>query len=141
MKIELALCLPGEAQTVGKARRMAAAALSELGVTEECVEEIRLAISEACSNVIEHADDDDEYEVRLEVRDDVCEIKVIDTGHGFDGDSLRHEFPPAESARGRGIALMHALMDHIQFDSQPERGTVVHLAKTLTFNERPRAPS
>lgn len=134
MKIEVALCLPGDAQTVAMVRRMTVAALAELGVTDDCLDEIRLAISEACTNVIEHADDDDEYEVRLEIQDQVCEIKVIDRGHGFDAASLSRSFPAPDSARGRGIALMHALVDHIHFDSQPERGTVVHLIKELAFD-------
>ena len=145
MKIEVALCLPGDAQTVAVVRRIAVAALAELGVTEDCLDEIRLAISEACTNVIEHSDDDDQYEVRLEVQDQVCEIKVIDKGHGFDADSLNRSFPPPDSARGRGIALMHALMDHIDFDSRPERGTVVHLIKALVVDRSrsaalPQAP-
>ena len=133
MRIEVALCLPGDARTVAAVRRLTVAALAELGVTEDCLDEIRLAISEACSNVIEHAEDDDEYEVRLEVQGEVCEIKVIDRGHGFDATALSRRFPTPDAAQGRGIALMHALMDHIDFDSHPERGTMVHLTKKLSF--------
>lgn len=35
--------------------------------------------------------------------------------------------------RGRGVALMRALVDSIDFDSDPESGTVVHLVKQLTL--------
>lgn len=131
MKIEVALCLPRDAKTVALVRRVTFSALSELGVTSECLEMIRLALSEACSNVIEHSAADDEYEVRLEVEDELCQITVIDTGGGFDAQSLSSELPSPESVRGRGVALMHALMDKIAFTSEPTSGTVVHLTKRL----------
>ena len=35
-------------------------------------------------------------------------------------------------------AIMGAVMDHVEFRSEPEAGTVVHLVKELTF--RPDAP-
>lgn len=131
MKIEVALCLPRDAKTVALVRRVTFSALSELGVTTECLEMIRLALSEACSNVIEHSQAEDEYEVRLEVEDELCQITVIDTGGGFDADALSAELPSPNSVRGRGVALMHALMDKIAFTSEPTSGTVVHLTKVL----------
>lgn len=134
MKIEVALCLPRDAKTVALVRRVTFSALSELGVTTECLEMIRLALSEACSNVIEHSQADDEYEVRLEVEDDLCEITVIDTGGGFDASTLSSELPSPSSVRGRGVALMHALMDKIAFTSEPTSGTVVHLTKVLDLD-------
>jgi serine/threonine-protein kinase RsbW len=131
VRIEVALCLPRDAKTVALVRRVTFAALAELGVTVECLEMIRLALSEACSNVIEHSQAEDEYEVRLEVEDELCEITVIDTGGGFDAAALSDSFPPPEAVSGRGVALMHALMDNIAFKSEPTSGTVVHLTKVL----------
>jgi len=42
-------------------------ALITFGVAPGCVDDIRLALSEACTNVIDHAAANDGYEVRLEV--------------------------------------------------------------------------
>ena len=36
-------------------------------------------------------------------------------------------------ARGRGVAIMHAVMDTVRFSSEPEAGTVVHLVKHIDF--------
>lgn len=110
---------------------MTIAAIAELGVTQECVDAIRLALSEACTNVISHSDADDEYEVKIEIDDAMCTVRVIDSAHGFDGGALSAEFPNGDATSGRGIALMHALMDSIAFESTPEAGTIVHLIKRL----------
>ena len=112
--------------------------LTVFGVDDDCIDEIRLALSEACTNVVQHVEPADEYEVRLEVDDEQCAISVTNTGNGFDAVDLRGVMPGADSARGRGVAIMRSVMDHVEFRSVPEAGTVVHLVKTLTF--RPDAP-
>lgn len=136
MEIDVALCLPREAETVAIVRDIAVAALVRLGVTHDCAEDIRLALSEACSNVVDHSEADDQYEVRLLVDQARCEIRVIDSGRGFDA-GLLHETAPAaaDSPRGRGISMMKALVDNVTFESQPEEGTLVRLVKTLTLDE------
>lgn len=131
LKIEVALCLPRDAASVAVARDVTMAALTQLGVDAECVDDIRLAVSEASANVIEHAGSGDEYEVRLDITEKVCEIRVVDSGHGFDFESLGDEMPDPMSPRGRGLALMHALVDGVDFVSAPESGTVVRLVKWL----------
>jgi serine/threonine-protein kinase RsbW len=131
LEIEIALCLPREAETVGIVRDVAVLSLMRLGVTEACAEDIRIALSEACTNVVDHSEADDQYEVRLQVDGRRCEVRVIDTGRGFDVMSLSAVPVAADSPRGRGISLMHALVDSINFTSQPEEGTIVHLGKTL----------
>lgn len=131
MKIEVALCLPRDAATVAVVRRVTIAAIRELGVTSECIEDIQLALSEACTNVIAHSAGNDEYEVRVDIEDDLCVMRVIDSAHGFDGTALAAGFPDGDATSGRGVALMQALMDSIAFDSSLEVGTVVRLTKKL----------
>ena len=138
MRIDVAICLPQEASSVQLIRRAVTNTLGVFGVDEDCIEEIRLALSEACTNVVEHAQPADEYEVRLEVDDRRCAISVTNRGNGFDADDLHGVMPATDSARGRGVAIMRAVMDHVEFRSEPEAGTVVHLVKELTF--RPDAP-
>jgi len=40
--------------------------------------------------------------------------------------------PDVDSPRGRGVAIMRAVMDSVEFVSEPETGTIVHLVKTLS---------
>ena len=84
--------------------------------------------------MLKHSGGDDEYEVRFSVEDDVCIIRVVDTGRGFDSTGLLASEPGAES--GRGIEMMRALVDKVKLESRPEDGTVVHLEKRLEFSER-----
>ena len=105
--------------------------ISAFGVTSSCTYDICLALSEACSNVVEHAAANDDYEVRLRVDDEVCAISIKNLGGGFDAAGLSGVMPAVDSARGRGVAIMRALMDHVAFESEPATGTIVHLVKAL----------
>jgi len=135
VRLDVAICLPQETETVALIRRAVTSTLSLFGIEDECLEDIRLALSEACTNVIEHAHADDEYEVRVEVDDTQCEISVKNHGNGFDFASLDGHMPGSDSARGRGVAIMRAVMDQVRFSSEPRDGTIVHLVKQLSVCE------
>jgi serine/threonine-protein kinase RsbW len=134
MLLDVAVCLPLEAETVGIIRSVVKNALQSFGVTQDCVDDLTLALSEACTNVVDHAIAGDEYEVRLQVDDASCIISVTNTGPGFDARALDDVMPDPSSARGRGVAIMRSLMDQVDFRSEPEAGTIVHLAKTLSID-------
>ena len=134
----MAVCLPKEAETVSLIRSATAHILETFGVTADCAEDILLALSEACTNVIDHASTDDEYEVQVRVEDEQCAISVKNTGTGFDAAGLSGAIPDPHSARGRGVAIMRAVMDTVDFDSDPEAGTIVHLVRALIMrNDAP----
>lgn len=135
MNLDVAICLPQEAETVSLIRAAVTNTLTLFGVTEPCVEDIRLALSEACTNVIDHAGAHDEYEVRVQVDDERCAISVTNTGSEFDAAALEGVMPTARSARGRGVAIMRAVMDQVQFTSEPEAGTIVHLVKRIDVRD------
>lgn len=134
MELDVALCLPQEGGSVSVIRRIIRDALVSLGVTSDCVEDIRLALSEACTNVLDHAVNGDDYEVRLRVDDERCHVSVKNVGNGLDASALEGVMPDALSPRGRGVAIMRAVMDSVDFTSEPEAGTIVHVVKTLTFD-------
>lgn len=131
MNLYIALCLPRDGETVGLVRAVTMDALARFGVAASCIDDIGLALSEACANVIRHAHTTDQYEVRLEVDGAQCAISVIDTGDGLDLTSLDHAMPEATSPGGRGVALMGILADHMDFVSEPQSGTIVRLVKEL----------
>lgn len=137
IEVNLSLCLPRDVQIVPLVRHLVGSTLEEFGVTRGCRADVELAVTEACANVLDHSHVDDEFEVKVAVDQDTCQIRVIDTGHGFDFSSLGDSTDP-ESERGRGVQLMRALVDNISFESEPEAGTVVHLVKRLQFE--PNAP-
>ena len=135
MEFKLTLALPRDNQSVPVARRVLKNSLEVLGVSRDCVADIELALTEACTNVLDHAADADEYEVSAGVDGTACVIEVIDRGQGFDGSAkgLADAEPHAED--GRGIQLMRALVDKVTFTSRPTVGTVVHLEKELEWTD------
>lgn len=135
MQIILALALPRDEQTIPVSRHIAVGAMAEIGVSEDCIGDIAVALTEACTNVLKHSGPGDEFEVSLEVDDDECVIRVVDTGRGFDSQSLGFDHADASAEQGRGIELMRALVDQVKFISKPEAGTIVHLEKTLDFED------
>jgi serine/threonine-protein kinase RsbW len=119
-------------------RHIAAFALDELGVDPEAVDDVALALTEAAANVVKHSGAGDQYEVHLDLADNLCAIRVVDTGHGFDSNSLGVAMAGPSAEQGRGMALMTALVDSVRFESRPEAGTIVHLVKDLSL--RPDGP-
>ena len=135
MRISFTLRLPHDELSVPIVRHICKSALLELGVEEPCLGDIELAVTEACTNVLKHAQGSNlQYEVQVEVNEDACEIRVIDAGAGF---FSTEAFSPASGTaeEGRGLHLMRALVDDLRFVSKPEQGTVVHLAKRLELSD------
>jgi serine/threonine-protein kinase RsbW len=125
-QVELQLTLPREARYVSTLRRISASMLRDFDVPEEAVDDVAVALSEACSNVIRHASGTDEYGVRLCVSPTGCEIEVRDLGPGIDRSMVEDaEDLPVEIAEdGRGLQLLQVLMDELQFVREDETTTV-----------------
>ena len=136
MDISLALTLPRDEQTVPVARHIVRNAMEQVGVEETCVDDFELALSEACTNVLLHSGPGDQFIVRLDLEDRIGVIRVIDVGHGFDSAKLQAENAAPEAERGRGLGLMQALVDRVDFTSRPEAGTIVTLEKVLTLDDK-----
>ncbi len=133
MLISLSLTLPRDEQTISVTRHIVHHALDEVGADVNSIEDIAVAQTEACTNVVKHSGPGDEYEVRVDIDREKCVIRVIDTGRGFDWQSLSGGDSDTSAERGRGILLMRALVDEVRFVSKPEAGTIVHLEKALSF--------
>ena len=131
--LDLSLNLPSETASVPVVRRLAAQALRAFGVEDEDIDDVQMAISEACGNVIDHAGDTDTYEVKVELAADRCAITVVDQGGGFDATAVPRE-AEVSSEDGRGLALMRALVDNVAFRSEPQAGAVVHMVKNLAYD-------
>src|SRR5436305_14448601 len=133
MEINLSLTLPRDELSIPVVRHICKDALTKCGVERESVDAIELALSEACSNVMKHSDVSDEYEVHATIDGERCVIRVVDTGRGFDQDSLALDGADGTAEGGRGITLMRALIDDVHFESEPQAGTVVCLVKELDY--------
>ena len=135
MQLNESIRLPRDPSSVTTIRHVVHTTLTTLGVTKDSCGDIELALSEVCNNVIEHAHDSDEYEIRMGVNNHRCTITVADTGRGFDtalATQRPTRLPELTSTNGRGLYLLTALTDKAWFLSSPDAGTMVHFEKTLS---------
>ncbi|HVF52864.1 MAG TPA: ATP-binding protein [Actinomycetota bacterium] len=138
MFFEFRISLPREAVTVPTVRHLCRDTFERLGVADDCISDLEIALTEACSNVLKHAENtDSEYEVCLQVQDHRCTITVTDAGEATEEDWMEEPPSPAalDAESGRGLHMMRALVDDLSFISRPKVGTIVHLEKTLVFGE------
>jgi serine/threonine-protein kinase RsbW len=93
------------------------------------VEQLVLAVAEACNNAILHAKGD-EFTVSVVVDSGRALVTVADHGAGFVPPA--HPTMPGPQATGRrGLALMQALVDDVDVVSD-RAGTTVMLAQSFT---------
>ena len=133
MQITLALNLPRDELSVPVARRLVDASMRTVGVAEGVVDDVTLALSEACTNVLQHSGPGDEYEVTVRICDTTCAIEVRDLGRGFDAAAQRIKDVLPEDERGRGVALMRVLVDRVDFRADDGSGNVVVMEKALDY--------
>ena len=127
--------IPAKAEYVGLARLVVSSLASgRRSLPEERIDDLKLAVSEACTNAIEAHHDLDVEErvlVRCAEADDRLEVSIQDRGKGFDPDDLP-EHPPVTDPerlnfeRGLGIPLIRTLVDEVTFEPSPE-GTAVRM--------------
>ena len=127
--------IPARPEYVALARLVVSSlAMSRREIEDERIDDLKLAVSEACTNAIEaHVDQqvNDRVTVRCQESADRIEVTVTDRGGGFDPDTLP-EHPPVTDPerlnfeRGLGIPLIRTLVDEADFASSDE-GTAVRL--------------
>jgi len=96
------LVFPREAVSVPVMRRVLGEALNKVGVDPECVSDLLLAVTEACTNVLRHSGPGRRYEVLAVVQRNRCVLEVVDNGFGFDLAGLRRHRAPLRSVAGIG---------------------------------------
>ena len=138
MNVDFSVRLPTDAESVPLVRGLLRQALQYLGVAPHRIEEIVLALTEACANVVQHAGEHEEYQVEVAIDDRVCRISVLDDGDGFDVDEATRRAPGSPLDGGRGLVLMRALVDRLAFVQDEDGRHRVVLEKELVTSARLR---
>lgn len=143
MSMWWSLRLRREAASVPLARRLLLGAMETAGVDPDVSFDVSLALTEACSNAVEHGGGagDEEFRVTAVFDGDKCHIEVSDSGPGF---SCRSQ-PPLPGATGtrsrlgaeggRGLYLIAELSDHVDIHNRPGHGAVVSFDKILKWRD------
>jgi serine/threonine-protein kinase RsbW len=136
VEIMVALSLPRDAASVPVSRQVLDSCLEILGVTPDTRDDIALALTEACANVVLHAGPGDDYAVIAATRDGRCIIEIVDNGHrAGTGRAVRppHGQVSALAENGRGLQIIDALADDLTLSSDAHNGTTVHFEKKLDW--------
>jgi serine/threonine-protein kinase RsbW len=129
------LTIPAKAEYITLCR-LALTGLARLRpLSDEVLADLKLAITEACSNSVRHAYGDGAgggtVDVSYELHGDRLAVEVADNGVGFDLEG--HE--PADDALsegGLGIAIIRAVADEFEFGSRPDgSGSRLRFVKVL----------
>ncbi|GAB3478359.1 ATP-binding protein [Nocardiopsis coralliicola] len=116
MDREVSIALPAHTGSVPIMRRIVEAALHRQGVGGDRAFRFLTAAAEACTNVVEHGTAPF-YSVEVRVAAGACSIEVVQEGTGFP--EPPSALPDGSAESGRGVAMMHALVDHVEFSGPP----------------------
>jgi serine/threonine-protein kinase RsbW len=139
--MRLILRLPRDPVTVPATRHTVDCALDALGVTEDCRDDVGLALSEACANVVRHAEDAEDYTVMITATGNKCTIEVHDDGAVAAAAAVPSRIEPVDwpqrrpgplSESGRGLNIVRAVMDAVHVGRGPG-GVAVRMVKRLIF--------
>ena len=135
---ELVLNLPPDPEQVRTARLFAAAAARHFEISEERVEDLKVAISEACTNAMKShqgAGITDVVTIVATSIPDGVRVAVIDRGPGFDADAALNVggdyTPPGGLSEGTlGLSVIRALFPSLRIERNPDRGMTVSIDVT-----------
>jgi len=123
--------LSASTENLSRVRNFVSSQAKKHGFTEDQINDIRLAVDEACTNVIKHAysyDDTKQFNVDLEFDSTALSIEITDFGIGFN--PSKYEVPNLQrrikqkKRGGMGIFLIQNLMDELTYDSDGDKNVI-----------------
>ena len=128
------LKIPGRAEWVAVARLAVAAVASRLHFSVDEIEDIKLAIAEACTNSIQSAGGVDAgvIEIVCDAREDELRVTVRDHSPGPHLEPVKASGFPDGRTEELGVFLIRALMDSVDYTTDPRRGTELVMTKRVT---------
>lgn len=124
---DLELKLPARAENVAVVRHAFGGLAEALSVDEQTLADIKLAVTEACTNVVIHAYDADEdgpLEVDASIRDRRLKVVIRDRGRGI--------VPrPDSPGLGLGLPLIATLAESLELGKDAQDNTEVRMTFAL----------
>ncbi|WP_044482231.1 anti-sigma B factor RsbW [Paenibacillus antibioticophila] len=138
---KIVISLPAHAEYVDIVRLNLYGVASKMGFSYEEIEDMKVAVSEACNNSVLYAYKDRAgmMEVVFEVQNDALSITVKDEGESFESwgeRSALHDKDLSDAQiGGLGFYLMQALMDDVSVVNEAGKGTKVVMTRRLVKSE------
>lgn len=133
----LRFSLPPDAARLLRARERIRDYLQAHSSDTRAIDEVVLAVEEACTNVIRHSGSQDNMAVSLAFQSGDLVAEVSDSGGGFDLTTFDPSVTPDPLLdHGRGLYLICRLTDSLELRLEP--GLTVHMVKRGLLNRPPR---
>lgn len=136
-KVELKI--PAASEFISIVRLAVSGIANRLEFSVEAIEDIKIALSEACTNVIQHAyhnPSDELIDIQFFLFPDHLDITVKDDGKGFNPEDKATDKsnPEADGKFGLGLGLVFikTLMDEAIVESVIGKGTIIRMKKFVS---------
>ena len=134
---EMELVFDSRSANESFARVTVAAFMTSLNPTVEEVADVKTAVSEAVTNAIIHGYENEvhNFYIRCRTEEKTLYLEIEDKGKGIEDvekamEPLFTTKPEIERA-GMGFSFMEAFMDELEVESEPGKGTIVKMQKTI----------
>jgi serine/threonine-protein kinase RsbW len=127
------LSIPARAEYVALCRLALTGIARTRALAPELVADLKLALTEACSNSVRHAYEEGRegvVEVRYALDAERIVVEVADSGAGFDPEVLERAQEDLDEG-GLGIAIIRAVTDELDIGVRSEGGSRLRFTKYL----------
>ncbi|HTH52036.1 MAG TPA: ATP-binding protein [Pyrinomonadaceae bacterium] len=128
------ITLASRLESVDEAAAEADEFARSVGLDDEFIYAVDLAVRESVANAVKHGNKFDESkDVKVTFSDsgEVFEVRVRDHGSGFNVDEIPDPTDPENllKSNGRGILFMNSFMDTIEWSNAEDGGLIVKMTK------------
>ncbi len=131
MRESVNLSLPCRPEYVSVARLTASFVASQMGFDIEAIEDIKLAVGEACNNAVLHSGNSPTYQLELKNMESSLIIEVKDSGRGFDKEAYKAPELDELQENGLGLFIIKSLMDDVEIQTFEGNGTKIIMSKDV----------
>lgn len=131
--------LQGSSETLALIRRVIAACVQHLNLSAALLNDIKLATTEACTNVIKHAykfDDSMSFDLEIKTSEKVLLVEVF-----YDDPDFIPENIPVPNLKeikegGLGVFIIRNIMDHVDYRTEGDSGKIrLQMVKVLNVSD------
>lgn len=127
---QVKMALPCKGEYVGVVRLTISAIANRMGFNVEEIEDIKVAVSEGCTNAIKHSQDEI-FDLDIRVYNNKLEIIIKDSGKGFEVEKIPQPDLENPKENGLGLFIIKTLMDEVSLDSKVGEGSQLTMVKFL----------
>jgi serine/threonine-protein kinase RsbW len=137
----ISLTIPAKAEyiTLGRLALTGIARMHTQPFSQEVLGDLKLALTEACTNSVRHAYADGEgtVEITYELHADRLVVEVTDAGGGFEPPARDRIVLDGETLAegGLGIAIIESVADELEIRERAEGGSTLRFVKRLPVTQ------